>query len=125
MTTGSTTRFALPTFFASSLMAAQIFLISCVTEFDGVNHRLFRNFLRAGFDHHDAVHGADDHQVQLARALLVVGRVDHELAVHLPDAHRANGTVERNVRDGQRNRSAVDAEDIRIVRRCRPKAPWR
>ncbi len=92
-----------------------------VTELDGVDDRLFRNFLRARLDHHDAVHGADDHQVQLARALLVVGRVDDELAIRLPDAHRANGTVERNVRDAQRHRRAVDAGNIRIVRRVRRK----
>ena len=66
MTTGSTVRFALPTFVARSLMAAQIFLIFLVTELDGVDDRLFRHFLRTRLDHHDAVHGADDHQVQLA-----------------------------------------------------------
>ena len=87
-----------------------------VTKLDGVNDRLFRDFLRARLDHHDAVHGADDHQVQLARALLVVSRVDHELAIRLPDAHRANGAVERNVRDAQCNRRAVNASNIRVVR---------
>ena len=41
-----------------------------VAEFDGVDHRLFFHFLRARLDHHDAVGGADDHDVQQAVAHL-------------------------------------------------------
>ena len=52
-------------------------------------------------------------------ALLIVGRIDHELTVHLPDPHCANGTMERNVRHAQRNRRTVDASNIGIVGRVR------
>ena len=84
-------------------------------ELDAGDDRLFRHFLRARLDHHDAVHGADDHQVELAFALFVVGRIDDELAVHLSDAHRANRAVKRNVRHAQRHRRTVNAGNIGIV----------
>ena len=88
-----------------------------VAELDGLHHGLFRNFLGAGLDHHDAVGGADHHQVQLAVALLVVGGIDDEIAVHLADAHRADGAVKRNVGNAERDRRAVDAGDVGIVGR--------
>ena len=84
-------------------------------ELDGADDVLFRDFLRAGLDHHDTVLGADDHDVDGACGALRVGRVDDELAVNHSDAHRAHGAVERDV--GQRERAAgtVDAEHVGIV----------
>ena len=71
-----------------------------VGELDGVDHRFFLHFLGAGLDHHDAVGGADDHDVQQALAHLAVGRIDDECAIHQADAHCANRAVERNVGNG-------------------------
>ena len=41
--------------------------------------------------------------------------VDDELAVDASDAHRADGSSERNVGDGECGGSAVDAEDVGII----------
>ena len=95
------------------------FLDLLMAELDALHHGLFGNFLRAGLDHHDAVSGADNHQVQLAAALLVVGGIDDKISVHLADSNRANGTVKWNVGNAERNRGAIDAGDVRIVGRIR------
>jgi hypothetical protein len=42
-----------------------------VAELDGVDDDFFFHFFGAGLDHHDAVGGADDHDVQQALAHLV------------------------------------------------------
>ncbi len=74
-----------------------------VAELDGVDDRLFFHFLRARLNHHDAVGGSDDHDVDQASAHLVVRGIHDELSVDQADAHRADGTEERNV--GKRQRS--------------------
>ena len=68
-----------------------------------------------GLDHHDAFGGADHHQIQIAGALLVIGGIDDEVAVHAANTHCADGAVKRNVGDAERYRRAVDAGDIGIV----------
>src|ERR1700690_1456624 len=91
------------------------FLDFDVGELDGVNHRLFFHFLGAGFDHHDAFGGADDHDVQETLVHLGVGWINDELAVDQADAHGADGAEERNVGDSEGGGSAVDAQDVGIV----------
>ena len=86
-----------------------------MTELDCADHRLLRDLARSALDHHDAVLGRDHRDVDRAVAPLRVGRVDHELAVHLAHAHRAHRTVERNVRQCQRRACSVDADHVRIV----------
>ncbi len=68
-----------------------------VGEFDCVYYRFFFYFFGAGFDHHDSIGGADDHDVQNAVAHFVVSRIDDELSADQAHAHCANRTVERNV----------------------------
>ena len=84
-------------------------------ELDALHDDFFRLFLRARLDHHDAVSGAHDHQVHGAFTLLVIGRVDDELAIRTADAHCADGAVERNIGNAERDRCAVDAGDVRVV----------
>ena len=98
-------------------MAAQIFLISVWPNSIASTTYFFAYFLRARFDHHDAVGGADDHDVQQALAHLIVGGIDDELAVDLAHAHRADGAEERNIGKRQRGRCAVDAENVGIITR--------
>ena len=86
-----------------------------VAEFDGVEHGVFVHFFRARLDHHDAVGGSDDHDVQQALAHLVVGGVHDKRAVDQADAHRADRTEERNVGKRQRRGGAVDAEHVGII----------
>ena len=84
-------------------------------KLDGTDDDLFGYLLGAGLDHHDAVPGADDHDVQLADQALRVGRVHAVLPVDEADAHSTNWAVERNVRERQGAACAIDAEHVGIV----------
>ena len=84
-------------------------------EFYGSYDVLFRDFFRARLDHDDAISRADDHDVELADGALGVGGVDDEVAIDEADAHRAHGTVKRNVGKGKRAAGTVDAEHVGIV----------
>src|ERR1700735_5542695 len=86
-----------------------------MAELDGVEHRIFLNFLGARFDHHDAVARAHDHDVHQTLAHLVVGGIHHELAVHQADPHCTNGAKEGNVGKREGAGRAVDAKYIGIV----------
>ena len=86
-----------------------------MAELDRIHHAVFIHLVGAGFNHHDAFGGADDHDVDLAFALLVVGGVDDEFIVDQADAHRADRTGKRNIGEGKCNRRAVDSGNIRIV----------
>ena len=108
-------RFALPTFLRQFVDGGANLLDLLVAELDGIDDDVFRNLFRTGLDHHDAFGGAHDHQVQFAGALLVIRGIDDEIAIHAADAHCADGAVERNVGDAERDRRAVDAGDIGIV----------
>ena len=88
-----------------------------VAELDGLHHRLFRDFARAGLDHHDAFGRSDHHQVEIAVTPLGIGGIDDEVSVHLADAYCANRAMERDIGDAQRDRCAVDAGDVGIVLR--------
>ena len=68
-----------------------------VSEFDGVNHRLFFYFFRAGLDHHDAFGGADNHDVQKAVTHFAVGRIHDKCAVHQSHSYCADWAKERNI----------------------------
>src|SRR5664280_2223273 len=92
-----------------------------MAELDALHYGFFRNFLSAGLDHDNAVSGADHHQIQLPRPLLIVGGIDDEISVHLADTNRADGAVKWNVGDAQCNRGTVDARNIGIVLRVRRK----
>ena len=86
-----------------------------MAEFDRVYDHLFADFFCAGLDHHDAVGGADDHDVQQALTHLVVGGIDDELPADLADAHCADWAEERNVGKCESGGRAVDAEHVGIV----------
>ncbi len=86
-----------------------------MTELDRVHYAVFFHFVSARFNHHDAFGGADDHDVDLALALLVVGGVDDEFIVDQADAHGANRTSERDIGEAEGNRCAVDPGNIGIV----------
>ena len=80
------------------------FLDFGMAELDRVDDRLFLHFFRARLDHHDAIGGSDDHDVQQALAHLVVRRIHDELAIDQADAHGADRPEEWNVRNGERRR---------------------
>ncbi len=84
-------------------------------KLDRIHNALFRNLLRAGLDHHDAVLGADDHDVQRALLTLGIGRIHDELVVDDADAHCAHRAVKRNVAQRKRTARAIDPKHIRII----------
>jgi hypothetical protein len=86
-----------------------------MAEFNGVNDNFFADFFRAGFDHHNAVGGTDDHNVHQALTHLIVGGVNNKSPADLTDAHGADGTEERNVGQSECGGCAVDSENIGIV----------
>ena len=86
-----------------------------VAKFNGLDHLLFRNFLRTGLDHHDAIHGAGDGDVDQAALALGVGGVHDKLIVDKANTHRTNWTVEGHIRQRKSAGRAVDGDDVRIV----------
>src|SRR5262245_18257291 len=68
-----------------------------VRRFERFEDLLFGDFFRAGLDHHDAVAGAGDDEIDFARLALLEGRVDHVAAVDETDADAGDGPLERNV----------------------------
>ena len=86
-----------------------------VGELDGADDDFFGDFLGAGLDHHDAVLGADDHDVELADEALGVGGIDDVLVVNVSNAHSTYRSVEGDVRERQSAAGTVDAEHVRII----------
>ena len=76
---------------------------------------VFGHLVGAGFDHHDAVLGAGDDQVEAALLALREGRVDDELAVDQADAHAGDGLFDRHLRQRQRRAGAGEREHVRVV----------
>ena len=99
---------------------ADLFYFS-VGEFNRVHDCLFFYFFGTRLDHHDPVGGADDHDVQEAVAHFAVGRINDELAANQAYANSSDGAVERNVRDRQSRRGAVDPGYVGIIFRVRRK----
>ncbi len=84
-----------------------------VRELERLEDLLLGNLVRACLDHRQPVLRADDDQVELAVVLtLAQRRVDDELPVDEPDADGADRAEERQRREHQRGRSAVDAKDV-------------
>src|SRR5580700_4789852 len=86
-----------------------------VAEFDRVDDHFFAHFLRARLNHHDAIGGADDHNVHRTLAHLIVGRIDDELPVKLSHADRTDRPEEWNIGKRERGRCAVNSKNVRIV----------
>jgi hypothetical protein len=86
-----------------------------VAKLDGIDDNVFGHSSRTAFNHHDAVFGADDSDVDRAFATIGVGRVDDKFAVHLTDAHRAYRCAKWNIGERKRCTGGVDADDVRIV----------
>ena len=84
-----------------------------VGELERLEEDVLGDLLRAGLDHRQAVHRADDDQVERALARGVrQRRVDDQRAVDPADAHGADRAEERQRRDHQRGRGPVDAQDV-------------
>ena len=83
--------------------------------FERLDGFLFGHLVGAGFDHHDAVLRAGDHQVEAALFALRESRVDDVLAVDQPDAHGGHGLLDRHFRERQRRAGAGQREHVGVV----------
>ncbi len=86
-----------------------------VAEVQRFHHQGFGNFIGAALHHEDGVLGAGDAQIERAGIHLGCRGISHECAVDVADAHRADRSLERNVADGQRRRSAVDRQNVDLM----------
>jgi len=84
----------------------------CVRDLEGLEQLLLGDLRGAGLHHRQAFLRADDDEVELGVLDLGKRRVDRELAVDQADADGADRALERERRDHQRRRGAVDAEDV-------------
>ena len=84
-----------------------------VREVERLEEDVLGHLVGAGLDHRQAVLRADDDQVERRLLeVLLVRRVEDELAVDAADAHGADRPEERQRRDHQRGGRPVDAEDV-------------
>ena len=84
-----------------------------VCELESLEDLLLGDLVRARLDHRQPFLRADDDQVELVVVLaLAQGRVDREPALDEADADGADRAEERQRREHQRCRGAVDAEDV-------------
>ena len=83
-----------------------------VGELEGLDHLLLRQLAGACLDHREGVLRADDDEVEDGVLCDGQRRVDDELAVHQADAYRAHRAHERQRRDHQSRRGAVDGQDV-------------
>ena len=83
-----------------------------VCGLDGGQHGVLVHLVGAGLDHHDLVHGSGNGQGKVAHLALLLGGVQHDLAVNQTPLHAADGAVPRNIGHGGHQRSADHAGDL-------------
>ncbi|HTZ04647.1 MAG TPA: hypothetical protein VMB53_02730 [Gaiellaceae bacterium] len=83
-----------------------------VCELERLEDLALRDLVGACLDHRQRLGGADDDQVERRLLELLERRVDDEPVLAAADAHGADRAEERQRRDHQRGRCAVDAQDV-------------
>ncbi len=83
-----------------------------VTELESGQDIRFRNEFGFALDHQQTVAGARDRDVDVRSLKLRAGRIGFELAAQARHDHRGGRTVERNVADVQRRRSADARQNV-------------
>jgi len=97
------------------LLQVDALLQLALAVLDRIGHDRLGQNLCAGLDHHDRVAGTRHDEVERALGQLAGRWVGDELAVDPPDAHRSDGTLERDVADAQRRRGAIEGQHVRVV----------
>ena len=82
---------------------------------DGIQHGVLVHLVGTGLDHHDLVHGSGYGQGQVAHLALLLGGVQHDLAVHQAHLHAADGAVPGDIRHSSDQRSADHTGDLRAA----------
>ena len=80
-----------------------------VTGADGLHHGLLVDLVGAGLDHNDLLLAGSQGQGQVAVLALLLGGVQHDLAVHQTDGHTGDGAAPGNIRHGDDQRGTVHA----------------
>ena len=83
-----------------------------VSAHDGLQHRLFGQFARFGFDHQDAVFRSGDNQIKIALRRFRAGRIDDDLPFAPPHSRRRNRAGERDARQFHRRRRADHGRNV-------------
>ena len=83
-----------------------------VRELERLEDRVLGDLVSAGLDHRERLARADDDEVERRLLELLERRVEDELVVDATDANGADRAEERQRRDHERCRRAVDAEDV-------------
>ena len=83
-----------------------------VGERERLEHRLLGHLVAARLDHRQRVARPDDDEVEGGLLHLLERRVDDQLALDAADPHGADRAEERQRRDRERRRGAVDREDV-------------
>jgi hypothetical protein len=96
-----------------------------VAEDHGAKHDIFRQLIGFRLDHQHGAVGAGNHQIQLGKLELGLGRVEHVLAIDIADARRAQGAAERQAGQGQGGRGADQGGDVGIDFGIGGQSPWR
>ena len=86
-----------------------------VSGLDGVQHGVLVHLVGTGFDHDDLVHGGGNGQGQVADLALLLGGVQHDLAVHQTHLHAADGAVPGDVGHGSDQRRTDHTGDLRAA----------
>ena len=113
------THFGLPTCERSSSSASQILRISACASSSASRIVSSGTWIAPRLDHRQRLARPDHDEIERRLAELLERRVDDELALEPSDPDRADRAEERERRDLERGRGAVDAEDV-VVSRGRP-----
>ena len=101
-------------FLVEFLLDTAMLLDLFVSELDGLEHHIFRNFLHFALYHHDVLLGSTDHQFEVGRFGLGERRIDLELSVDPGDAYLGDRTEERKVAARESCRCSKSCESIRL-----------
>jgi hypothetical protein len=85
-----------------------------VPEDHGAEHHVLGKLVRLGFDHHHALLGPRNDQIELGLLELRGGRIDHVLPVDVAHAAGADRPVERHARESERGRHREHRRDVGI-----------
>jgi hypothetical protein len=89
-------------------------LLLLVAEHHGAQHHFLGQLVRFGLDHQHRGFGSGDHEVELRRRELGLGRIQNVLPVEVSDARGADRARERNAGDRDGGRRADQRGNVRI-----------
>ena len=86
-----------------------------LSEMQSFNETIFRQLIRATFDHQSIGTISDVNQIQIGFELLIVIGVYNKLAIDFSDANASDGAIPRNIGAEQCCGCTVDHQNIRLI----------